>query len=57
MKFFGGEVDFNDCDSTDIDFAWPTADSLMANNGEEWEEHQRRMFEVKPLKRKKGRAA
>jgi len=32
-RFFGGEVDRNDCDETDVDFAWPKASDLMACDG------------------------
>ena len=57
VRFFGGEVDFNDCDSTDVDFAWSTAPDLMAVNGQAWNDLQKRIFAVKPIKRGKGEPA
>lgn len=57
VRFFGGEVDFNDCDSVDIDFAWAMADDLMAVNGKAWEDFQKRMFSVQPLPKASRRSA
>ena len=57
VKFFGGEVDFNDCDDTDVNFAWPVQSDIMACNGEAWDHLHQRIFAVKPISRKRGKAA
>lgn len=49
VKFFGGEVDFNDCDDTDIDFKSPECKDIRANDGVPWDTLQRRMFAIEPL--------
>lgn len=49
VKFFGGEVDFNDSDAKDVDFKAPTKKDIQACNGEGWEKFQRRMAAVQPL--------
>lgn len=48
-KFFGGVVDFNDCDGSNRDFHSPVKKDIRANDGEEWEKFQRRMAAVKPM--------
>jgi len=49
VKFFGGEVDFNDADATEVDFKSPVKKDTLACNGKGWEKFQRRMFAVQPL--------
>jgi hypothetical protein len=48
-RFFGGEVDYNDCDAKDTNFRAPTQPDLLVCNGKKWEAFQRRMAAVKPL--------
>ena len=49
VQFFGGIVDFNDCDESDCDFAWPEQPDIRPNDGEAWERFQQRMASVRPL--------
>ena len=35
-KFFGGIVDFNDCDSRNVDYRSPARDDIHAEDGEPW---------------------
>jgi len=48
-KFFGGRVDFNDCDNEEADFEAPTPLDVSANDGALWNSFQRRMAAVQPL--------
>lgn len=57
VRFFGGEVDRNDCDDIDVDFAMPMQPDITACDGEAWAEFQMRKMNVKPLKLTKQRAA
>jgi hypothetical protein len=56
VEFFGGELDLNDCDLIDCDFARPVAEDLLACDGEGWEALQARIAAVQPVKlvKKKG---
>ena len=49
VQFFGGFVDFQDCDESDCDFAWPEQPDIRPNDGEAWERFQQRMAAVRPL--------
>lgn len=49
VKFFGGSVDFADCDDSECDFAWPEQPDIRANNGEAWNNYHRRMLALKPI--------
>ncbi len=54
VDFFGGELDYNDSDSTDVDYR-KRKKSDEVNSPEdtpEWEVFQQRMFEVKPITEK-----
>jgi len=46
---FGGEVDFNDCDSSECDFTHPENPLNGATNGSAWNQHQRSIFALAPL--------
>jgi hypothetical protein len=51
VQFFGGEIDYQDCDEIDVDFARPSK-SLKINDpqdDDEWDTFQRRLFRLKPL--------
>lgn len=48
-RFFGGEVDYNNCDAKQANFKAPKAKDLLACNGKKWDDFQRRMAAVKPL--------
>lgn len=50
--FFGGSVDFNDCDNTDQDYAVPFKSDLHESAGDPWEAFQERRVSVLPLTRK-----
>lgn len=49
-KFFGGTVDFNDCDEvrTNVSFPKPRRKN-NPQDGKEWTKYQREMFAVRPL--------
>jgi hypothetical protein len=52
--FFGGVLDYNDCDDEDRDYVVPDFDddSNHPEDREPWDRMQRRMAELKPLSRK-----
>lgn len=54
VDFFGGSVDFCDCDDEKVDYvvADKGDDLNHPEDGEEWEILQRRLVEVKPLSKK-----
>lgn len=51
VDFFGGTIDYNDCDDVDIDYS-KDANSRLVNAPEgnkEWDAFQERLFNVKPI--------
>ena len=48
-KFFGGWVDYNDCDNSKVDFRARVGKYISATNGEEWYKLQERILAIKPL--------
>jgi hypothetical protein len=52
--FFGGAVDFNDCDDVEWDHAVPDrpVSDCTAEDGDEWDHVQRRLASVEPLTQK-----
>jgi hypothetical protein len=50
VDFFGGEVDYQDCDDAYIDYSAPYQPIITAFDGEEWNKLQRKIASVKPLK-------
>ncbi|KKN89755.1 hypothetical protein LCGC14_0236010 [marine sediment metagenome] len=50
VDFFGGSIDYNDCDSTDIDYQqrWKIC-LCLADDDEEWDDLQERIMKVKPI--------
>lgn len=49
VDFFGGSVDYSDCDHSDIDYEQPARSDIHAEDGEEWDSFQSRKMEVKAL--------
>ena len=49
VKFFGGKIDFNDCDNRQVDRRYKPRPDIHATDGEEWDHLQRRIIAVKPL--------
>ena len=51
VDFFGGFVDYNDCDNSDSDYAVAekTADECDPQDGQPWDDFQERMFNLKPI--------
>lgn len=50
VKFFGGGVDYNDCDSEDCDYHQVPANDLTRRNDDTvWQAFQNRLLKVKPL--------
>lgn len=49
VDFFGGWVDYNDCDEHDRDYVRAARYTYTPSDGEEWEQHQIAMRAVEPL--------
>lgn len=51
VDFFGGEVDFNDCDYTDVDYAKPhrPLKEVCPVDDLPWQEFQQRKWDIPPL--------
>ncbi len=49
VDFFGGSVDYNDCDDEEMDYSQPQRDDIHAEDGEEWYALQDRKLAVKPI--------
>ncbi len=49
VDFFGGRVDFNDCDDIDVDYEQPERDDIHAEDDDEWYALQNRKLAVKAL--------
>ncbi len=47
--FFGGRVDFSDCDSSECDYFVDEQDGINAEDGAEWNALQQRICDVQPL--------
>jgi len=59
VDFFGGTVDYSDCDSVDVDYQ-VAAKSALDNgptDGEAWNVMQQRIIDLKPLSRQEIEAA
>ena len=49
-RFFGGSVDFNDCDNSDVDFSFPRPRITNSpEDGRAWKDFQHRLLGVQPL--------
>lgn len=48
-SFFGGEVDFDDCDDQKVDYREPVREDIHAEDGQPWDHFQMRMHAVEPL--------
>jgi hypothetical protein len=46
VEFFGGTVDYNDCDTVDVDFAVPPRPESAATNGRAWIALQKRFMDL-----------
>ena len=50
VEFFGGYVDYNDCDCSERDYVVPDRPDIQhAEDGEQWEHFQARKLAVTPL--------
>lgn len=49
VEFFGGTLDYNDCDDSDVDFKRAARKDIHAEGNEEWYSLQERKLAVKPL--------
>jgi len=47
--FFGGSVDFNDCDDVGEDYRQPVREDIHASDGQPWQAFQDRKLAVQPL--------
>lgn len=54
VQFFGGSVDFSDCDDVDVDYKrpWKSWEENHPSDGEAWERFQQRLLALKPLDEK-----
>lgn len=51
VDFFGGWLDYDDCDEFDLDYVKPPRDPIAPSDGVEWDDFQRAIVEVQPLTR------
>ena len=49
VDFFGGELDYNDCDSKDVDYRRKRRTDCMPNDGKPWYAFQERKLKIKPI--------
>lgn len=51
VNFFGGRIDYQDCDSRERDYVrpWKKPDEVCPTNGKPWTDFQKRLLAVKPL--------
>lgn len=49
VDFFGGTLDYQDCDDVSEDYRVPARTDINAEDGEPWEQLQRRKFALQPL--------
>ena len=49
VDFFGGSVDYNDCDDSDVDYQKPEQPDIHAEDDEEWYSLQERKLAVKRI--------
>ena len=49
INFFGGAIDYNDCDSVEIDNMVYCQYKNNPTDGKAWDDHQHRMFNIRPL--------
>jgi hypothetical protein len=49
VDFFGGSVDFSDCDSIDVDYAKEPSPLNGASDGQEWEALHQAILDVQPI--------
>lgn len=51
VDFFGGEIDYNDCDDVSCDYSVPhkTWEENSPSDGEAWYTFQNRILEIKPI--------
>jgi hypothetical protein len=57
IDFFGGKIDYNDCDDTDWDRAVPKPRGRNnPQDGEEWQRFQQELSELKPVENRHPKA-
>jgi len=51
VKFFGGKIDYQDCDSVEMDYEHPAfaKQHNSPSKDDEWSTFQKRLFEVEPI--------
>lgn len=49
IDFFGGELDYNDSDSIDIDYKVPAKPNIAPEKGKDWYDFQEALYNIKPL--------
>ena len=49
VGFFGGIVDYNDCDAKDADYRRPPRKNLAPEDGKPWRDFQEALYAVKPI--------
>lgn len=49
VVFFGGSVDYQDCDEIDADYTLSTPSYISAEDGKPWQDFQEAMFNCKPI--------
>jgi hypothetical protein len=49
VDFFGGKIDFNDCDSEDVNMELDPQEDIRASNDPLWSQFNNRILAIKPL--------
>jgi hypothetical protein len=49
VDFFGGTLDYSDCDAVDVDYKRPARKDIHVEDGDEWSAFQERKLAVKPI--------
>lgn len=59
VDFFGGELDYQDCDDVDVNYSVPakTLEENSPSDGEAWYDFQNRILAIKPLTKDEWQAA
>lgn len=57
VDFFGGWVDYDDCDDCDLDYSLPERPNISPHDGKPWEQFHRNVAALKPITKQDMKAA
>jgi len=49
VDFFGGKLDYNDCDNSEVDYKVKANPNSWADDGKPWDQLQQRIMDIEPL--------